>query len=388
MNISGSIITSSGSTLLGSPDCCPTAPECSCDEFSFDAFGIERSELFEGNPCLRAFRPVGVDACDEVEWYLNTNLVGSSTGADWVYLELPNGAVEVCMRVSRTDLNGNFCGVVEKCQAFIIECGYLGACDGGVIDNPGMEGTRGVLGQDGQAAPWLPAFGTPYVATDPGAADPNFIILSGNQDTCDGFYQIINPVLGQTYHLTLNVMRYLPERPGENTRLRVIIADQPQTSADCTGTCHTMGILNEFSDSIWYYYQYSWLAYSTDLKYLTILVENEFEDDGSPASRSYIQIDNVCLDLPNSTVDQGSLTGIQLFPNPTKGDLTLLLPSPAKEQLQVRLFDLWGRSVWSRSLQQGEERFELSLGALPPAVYWIEVQAEDGGVWREKVVRQ
>ncbi|MBK6622508.1 MAG: HYR domain-containing protein [Saprospirales bacterium] len=388
MNISGSIITSSGSTLLGSPDCCPTAPECSCDEFSFDAFGIERSELFEGNPCLRAFRPVGVDACDEVEWYLNTNLVGSSTGADWVNLELPNGAVEVCMRVSRTDLNGNFCGVVEKCQAFIIECGYLGACDGGVIDNPGMEGTRGVLGQDGQAAPWLPAFGTPYVATDPGAADPNFIILSGNQDTCDGFYQIINPVLGQTYHLTLNVMRYLPERPGENTRLRVIIADQPQTSADCTGTCHTMGILNEFSDSIWYYYQYSWLAYSTDLKYLTILVENEFEDDGSPASRSYIQIDNVCLDLPNSTVDQGSLTGIQLFPNPTKGDLTLLLPSPAKEDLQVRLFDLWGRSVWSRPLQQGEERFELSLGALPPAVYWIEVQAEDGGVWREKVVRQ
>lgn len=387
LNIAGSIITSSGSTLLGSPDCCPTTPECSCDGFSFANLGIERSALFEDNPCLRAFRPHGVEDCDEVEWYLNSNLMGSSTGAEWIHLDLPNGSVELCMRVTRTDPDGNFCGVAEKCQAFVIQCGFLGDCDGGVVENPGMEGVDGLLGQNGNGAPWTPAFGTPYLSTSPGAADPNFIIVSGNKDTCDGFHQIIEPVLGQSYHLSLNVKRYLPEREDEDTQLKVIIADQPQTSAECTGNCHTLGVLNQFSDSSWYYYQYSWLAYSADLKYLTIFVENEFEEDGSPASRSYIQIDNVCLDLPNSTVEHGSLTGIQLFPNPTKGDLTLVLSNPAKEELQARLFDLWGRSVWSRSLQQGEERFELSLGALPPAVYWIEVQAENGGVWREKVVR-
>ena len=386
LNVSGSLSTLSGESLLGSPGCCDPAPECDCADFVFNSVDIEPSTFFEGNPCLRAFRPAGIDPCDEVEWYLNATLVASGTGSDWVNMELPGGAGEVCLRVTRTDPFGNFCGVIEKCWAFNSECGDATACDGGIVSNPGMEGVRGVLGMDGSADPWLPAFGAPYLVPDPGAADSNFIVLSGNKAGGDAFYQIISPVVGQTYQLSFNATRYLPARPGENTRLIVRVSDVPQTSNICTGTCQTLTTIHDFSDTAWYHHLASWQPFSPNLKFLTILVENDFQNNGSPASRSYIQVDNICLDLPNSTVNVPQ-QHFRVFPNPTNGELTIDLAIPASGSMQLTLFDLWGRPVGSHNLASGESRYTLDLRSLPPAVYWVEVK--DGGViWRERIILQ
>ncbi|MCB9283617.1 MAG: HYR domain-containing protein [Lewinellaceae bacterium] len=386
LNVSGSLSTLSGASLLGSPGCCDPAPACDCSDFVFNSVDIEPSTFFEGNPCLRAFRPVGIYECDEVEWYLNATLVASGTGSDWVYMDLPAGAGEVCLRVARTDLSGNSCGVIEKCWAFNSECGDATACEGGIVSNPGMEGVRGILGMDGSADPWLPAYGAPYLVSDPGAADPNFIVLSGNKSGGDAFYQVINPVVGQTYQLSFNTTRYLPARPGENTRLIVRVSDVPQTSNICTGTCQTLATIHDFSDTAWYHHLASWQPFSPSLKYLTVLVENDFQNNGTPASRSYIQIDNICLDLPNSTVDVPQQP-FRIYPNPTSGELTVDFAVPASGSMQLTVFDLWGRPVARQDLAAGASRHTLDLRALPPAVYWVEVK--DGGmVWREKVVVQ
>jgi PKD repeat protein len=388
LNVAGSISTQSGAPLLGLGDCCDTSPSCACDDFDFDGIEIVPSPLFEGNPCVRAFRPEGIDECDEVEWYVNATLAASGQGGEWVYMLLPEGAGEVCLRVTRTDPDGNFCGVIEKCWPFIIECGDAPYCVNGLVSNPGMDGMAGALGQGGSADPWQAAYGTPYLFSGPGALDLHSVILSGNADEGDAFYQEIDPEVGQTYQLSLNAMRYLPVRPGENTRLIVRIADQPQTSASCTGTCQTIATIHDFSDAAWYRHVFSWQPFSPSLKYLTILVENDFEDDGTPASRSYIQVDNVCLDFPNSVSDRQPAAGIRVYPNPTSGDAILAIDQAADADLQLALYDLWGRAVWTGLLPRGESRLNLNLSKLPPAVYWLEAKNEAGGVWREKLLKQ
>jgi len=387
LNVAGSISSAGGNPVLGAAGCCPPAPECSCSDFEPEYFGIEVSPLFEGNPCYRAFRPMGVEQCDEMEWLINSNLVATSSGDDWVYLELPGGDATVCMLLQRTDLDGNDCGLIEKCIHLDVECGGEIACENGVTLNPELEGTSGILGEDGDADPWLPAFGAPFVSDGPGAADPGFIVVSGNADTSDCFYQIIEPEVGKTYELSLNVKRYLPARPGEDTRVIVRLSDVPQTSPECTGNCHTLGMLNQFSDTVWYHYTYSFLAFDEDLKYLSVLVENDFGDDGSPVSRSIIQVDNICLDFPSSVHETARYENILLYPNPSKDLMSLVLPAPVMEVLHLTLYDLWGRPVKRLTLPQGQNRFEISLEQLPPAVYWLEIRSENGAIWREKAVK-
>lgn len=388
LSVLGTISSLDPNLQLGVGDCCTTTPSCNCEEFIYDNLAIIPSPFSEGNPCTRGFRPEGIDECDEVEWYLNASLIATGTGGDWVFMDLPNGAGEVCLRVTRTDADGNFCGVIEKCWAFIMDCEADPDCDNSIVSNAGFEGDEGVLGQNGVAEPWLPAFGTPYLSAGPGASDINYVVLSGNADLGDGFYQELAPQAGQAYEVSFNAKRYLPARPAENARLIVRASDQPQTSATCTGNCQTIAVVQEFSDTAWYHHTHSWLAASSNLKYLTIFVENAYDDDGTPASKSFIQVDNVCVDLPNSTKDLDPVTGIRVFPNPSGGELTVSFSEASVQEIQLTLFDLWGRAVLSNTLAAGTLQTGLDLGALPPALYWIELQAGDGSVWREKVVKE
>lgn len=386
ISVLGTVSSNDPGMQLGIGGCCTTSPACNCGEFLYDNIAVIPSPFFEANPCVRAFRPEGIQDCDQVEWYLNATLIATNTGSDWVFMNLPNGSGEVCLRVTRTDGDGNFCGVIEKCWPFIMQCGLDEDCNNTIVANTGMEGEEGLLGQGGSAEPWQQAFGNPWVSAGAGAGDPHFMIISGNAGQSDAFYQELAPQAGQVYEVSLNAIRYLPGRPGEGTTLVIRASDQPQTSTACTGNCQTIAVIEEFSDTTWYHYTHSWQPLSADMKYLTIFVQNDYQDTGLPASRSYIQIDNVCIDIPSSLSELSPETGFRIFPNPAGSEATLSFTETTQTDLQLTLFDLWGRSILSARVPAGTPQTSIDLAPLPPAVYWVEVRGEK--VWREKIVKQ
>jgi len=69
-----------------------------------------------------------------------------------------------------------------------------------------------------------------------------------------------------------------------------------------------------------------------------------------------------------SNVD-GQNLGIKLFPNPTKGDLNLFIPTILGKQ-QYRIADMTGRTLQSGAINEGETR--LSTDLLPNGLYSIQ----------------
>jgi hypothetical protein len=125
--------------------------------------------------------------------------------------------------------------------------------------------------------------------------------------------------------------------------------------------------------------------------HLTIHLENILAYD-DPEALSVMMLDNICLEAFDWALAakeaQPEIFGLNLFPNPTGGSITLTFQSPPTIDLSLHLYDLWGRTIEQRKLPRGEALHTLDLSNLPPAVYFIEVKDEAGNAFRRKVVKQ
>jgi len=82
--------------------------------------------------------------------------------------------------------------------------------------------------------------------------------------------------------------------------------------------------------------------------------------------------DNEKLPLANN------LAALSLYPNPTKGDATLVFQLPTEENFVLRVFDMHGRMVLSREAigTEGENVLQLEMANAATGVYLIEIQSE------------
>jgi hypothetical protein len=84
--------------------------------------------------------------------------------------------------------------------------------------------------------------------------------------------------------------------------------------------------------------------------------------------------------------EAGALEGIQLFPNPTSGRLTLAFAG-ALDAGTVRVVDLAGRMAVEKNLVAGSlQSLEIDLSGLPSGLYLVEV-VSGGARWTGRVVR-
>lgn len=84
--------------------------------------------------------------------------------------------------------------------------------------------------------------------------------------------------------------------------------------------------------------------------------------------------------------EAGALEGIQLFPNPTSGRLTLAFAG-ALDAGTVRVVDLAGRMAVEKNLVAGSQQsLEIDLSGLPSGLYLVEV-VSGGARWTGRVVR-
>jgi hypothetical protein len=97
------------------------------------------------------------------------------------------------------------------------------------------------------------------------------------------------------------------------------------------------------------------------------------------------------IDIPCPTVAVNGLDysqRISLFPNPTKGEVTLNFENGSPGHCKSQISDLWGRPLISEQLEAGISSHNVSLDKLPSGIYFIKITENGLPVWIEKIVKQ
>jgi len=109
--------------------------------------------------------------------------------------------------------------------------------------------------------------------------------------------------------------------------------------------------------------------------------------DGSAIGRDYIQ--DFCVEVEPLSIDEPLLTALQVYPNPTTGELQVT--SYELQVTGVEVFDVYGRNltpfpspIW-RGVSEG--RGVVNIAHLNPGIYFIKITTEQGEVVK-KVLKQ
>ena len=131
------------------------------------------------------------------------------------------------------------------------------------------------------------------------------------------------------------------QRSSENVNYPYVIADYVSINNSNYGTA-------------WYYYFYDWkISTPTQL----------CSSERTPV---------IALLDPNlPTVDFGKTNDVKVFPNPSKGDMTLELNFEITEQVQLRMTDLTGKVIFEKNTQNPLTL--LDLNDFPKGVYMLQV---------------
>ncbi|MFM9951822.1 MAG: T9SS type A sorting domain-containing protein [Saprospiraceae bacterium] len=79
---------------------------------------------------------------------------------------------------------------------------------------------------------------------------------------------------------------------------------------------------------------------------------------------------------------------IQIYPNPARDELTLVLPQPLTTGGLLQIFNSTGRVEYQGQVAQGAGEKTLNISRLAPGFYSIHLKLEDGGLFIEKLIVQ
>lgn len=385
--------------LFEMPDC---GPDCECEEPILPPKPAAVMSAIHISGCNNALLPV-IDLdeeCDVVKWrYLNNTIagvpIGTSMGNDPINFTFPgNGIYSICMEVTRTLPDGTTCPPEERCQRVKIHCGLPTiACDYPIIVNPGfVEGAvPGILGNGGASDGWAAVFGTPEILEGPGCPDDFTVKLTGNKLDADGLSTIVELNGAEVY--SLSFCASLEEgwaHPGSQVVFR--ISGEQQAGLVCEGDCAEVARVDIVSDGY-----PSAFTINTDFvvpamlnegsKYLTIHVENGSE---FPDLKTVAYLDAFCIESDSVVAIKEPLflNEVNLYPNPTSGNLTLEFSEPIPEDVNIYILDVMGRMLDLQEIVKGSSLHHLEVSGLPSAVYFIKINDKKGRAWYKKFVKQ
>lgn len=298
--------------------------ECPCDESFYDdvnagftvTTGACRNRTITANN-------VGVNECDQVVWSVTRpGQPGIGfMGTSFTYNFPSNGIYEICMYVTRTNpVTGEVCEFVY-CRRIRVRCvlqidPWVVINTANIVNNYGFGTLINPLTSNinNRLMDWEVAMGTPETLAGSGCDDDNYAELAGNKTVVDGLQQLIT-MDADTYYELSYCYRFLTAQFGEpkpGTELVFRISKTAQATPDCVGDCDEIGrfsLPTNLADD--------WASadqtpyYSGDMSgsvYLTIHLENGVPDDGTDASKSFINIDNILLEKATDDCDGFDVT--------------------------------------------------------------------------------
>jgi hypothetical protein len=105
--------------------------------------------------------------------------------------------------------------------------------------------------------------------------------------------------------------------------------------------------------------------------------------NGCTATSRVVVVVNKC-----AGINELLSNSLQLYPNPTNDNLTVLFTVSKESNVVVRLTDMKGREIYSQSVNQprGEYRSNIDLSEQPKGVYMISVMSDEGVTTRKVIL--
>ncbi len=94
----------------------------------------------------------------------------------------------------------------------------------------------------------------------------------------------------------------------------------------------------------------------------------------------------VIWDQTNTIAENGTAGDIQLYPNPTQGLLWVSNPSVNQGSVMI-LYDLFGKEIFRKDINDGETRIQLDLSETPEGIYILQLIGKQG-ICTKKIIRQ
>lgn len=100
------------------------------------------------------------------------------------------------------------------------------------------------------------------------------------------------------------------------------------------------------------------------------------------------------LSIPNYIPPINIITGVEpafinqirVYPNPANDEVTIELPSVLMQQLPVKLFDTYGREVYTSTFGTGVRTKTIATKNLTAGIYMLQVNSKEGSLLRKKVL--
>ena len=79
---------------------------------------------------------------------------------------------------------------------------------------------------------------------------------------------------------------------------------------------------------------------------------------------------------------------ILVYPNPTKGGLTVDFGTPVQQELELKVLNNIGVVIENVKVEKSMSNFELDFSNYPTGIYYIEVIDAEGNRTSQKIVKQ
>jgi PKD repeat protein len=99
--------------------------------------------------------------------------------------------------------------------------------------------------------------------------------------------------------------------------------------------------------------------------------------------------DSFCVTLPECVLPRVAppLLFAAVSPNPTTDAFTVILSESLRADARLRVFDSFGRLMAAEPMAAGQQVQNISLGAAPPGMYFVEMLQEGRRLWSQRVVK-
>ena len=102
-----------------------------------------------------------------------------------------------------------------------------------------------------------------------------------------------------------------------------------------------------------------------------------------------VYVDDINIGLSVGIAEDPGTFGVQVFPNPTNGQLQVTLPDEGLGRINVKVFSVEGTLVHSTNWSAGNGGVrDLDLSQLAKGSYLLELASEHGRIARERIVVQ
>ena len=135
---------------------------------------------------------------------------------------------------------------------------------------------------------------------------------------------------------------------------------------------------------------------SYDMRHVTRLADGTFAPFAVIVFVQHLETKNVLQTVmrQDGTTSSEIVTGVEtpfdnyvrIYPNPADGMLNVILPAAVKKDTPVRLFDSFGKEVFTGMLRSGESMKTLSTKELSAGVYLIELSTPEGIVRKKAMI--